>query len=88
MHISDASTASVPALQAVTPTKNPQPEWARVPEVTKLFGIKRTHLFQLIADGRIKSASLRRRGCIKGIRIINCHSVRALLESLAEEEVK
>jgi hypothetical protein len=86
--VSNHTIASVPAPQAITHNYNIQPEWARVPEVTKLFGIKRTHLFQLIADGRVKSASLRRRGCIKGIRIINCDSVRALLESLAEEEVK
>jgi hypothetical protein len=88
MHILDASTASVPALQAVTPTKSPQPEWARVPEVVRLFGIKRTVLFRLISERQIKSVNLCRRGCVKGVRIINCDSVRALLEKIATEEVK
>lgn len=86
--VTNHTTASVPALQAITNNNNPQPEWARVPEVIRLFGIKRTVLFRMIAEGQIKSVNLCRRGCVKGVRIINCDSVRALLEKIATEEVK
>jgi hypothetical protein len=76
-----------PMLEAVTHNDS-KPEWARIPEVVQRFGIKRTRLFELIADGQIKSVSLRRPGCVRGVRIINCDSVRSLLEALANREVK
>ena len=82
------TTKQVPPLEAVTLNNNNQPEWARIPEVIRLFGIKRTRLCQLVADGQIKSVSLRRKGNIRGVRIINCDSVRSLLETLASKEVK
>jgi hypothetical protein len=79
---------SVPVTGAETYHVNNQPEWARVPEITKIFGIKRTMLFRLLAEGSIKSVSIRRRGSIKGVRIIACDSVRAMLEEQAKKEVK
>jgi hypothetical protein len=81
----------VPPLEAGTINRNNQPhdaEWARVPDVIKRFGIKRTRLYELLAEGQVKSVSLRRRGCVKGIRIVSCDSVRSLLETLASGEVK
>lgn len=78
----------VPVTGAETHNINLQPEWARVPDITKMFGIKRTSLFRLLADGSIRSASIRRRGSTKGIRIIDCDSVRALLQNQAAKEVK
>jgi hypothetical protein len=65
-----------------------QPEWARVDDITKMFGIKRSRLYQLLQNGQIKSVALRQRNCTKGIRIINCDSVRLFLESLASKEAK
>ena len=79
---------TVPQLEAETHHTNNQPEWARIPEVIRVFGIKRTRLFALIAEGRIKSVSLRRRNCVRGVRLINCDSVRDLLETLAAKEAK
>ena len=74
----------VPLTEAGTQTHNKSnPEWARIPEVIRLFGIKRTRLFELIAEGKIKSVNLRKRGNSRGVRIISCDSVRALLSSAA-----
>jgi hypothetical protein len=46
-----------------------------------LFGIKRSLAYLLIADGAIKSVSLRRRGALKGKRLIDVASVRDFLNS-------
>lgn len=74
--------------EAETNNHNNQPEWARISEVTRIFGLKRSRLYQLLQSGQIKSVSLRQRGCIRGIRIINCDSVRLFLDSLANKEAK
>jgi len=79
---------TLPLTEACNLNENNKPEWGRIPDVIRLFGIKRTHLFQLIAEGKIKSVSLRKRGNARGIRIISCDSVRTMLETLASEEGK
>jgi hypothetical protein len=84
----EKASKSVPVTGAETSNVNNQPEWARIPEVTKLFGIKRTMLFRFLAEGSIRSVSLRRRGCTKGVRIIDCDSVREFLEQHAKKEMK
>ena len=79
---------TVPQPEAETYHANNQPEWARIPDIIRVFGIKRTRLFALLAEGQIKSVNLRRRNCVRGVRLINCDSVRALLETLANKEGK
>jgi hypothetical protein len=80
----------VPRSEAGTLNRNVNgyPEWARPSDITRLFGIKRSRLYQLIQQGQVKSVSLRQRNRTKGIRIINCDSVRLFLESLADKEAK
>ena len=46
-------------------------------EVKRLFGISRSSLYLLIAEGAIKSTSLRKRGAVRGIRLISFDSLAA-----------
>jgi hypothetical protein len=62
---------------------NLKPEWLRVPEAVRLFGISRSALYELIAEGKIKSTCLRKRGAIRGIRIISYDSLASFVEHTA-----
>lgn len=64
----------------------PRPEWLRIPSAVKIFGISRTKLYELIADRRIKSVSLRERGQVRGVRLLSYDSLAAYLEQLAETQ--
>jgi helix-turn-helix protein len=63
-----------------------RPEWLRVDDTVKLFGISRSKIYELIADRRIKSFCLRERGKIKGIRLISYDALREFLEKEAEAQ--
>ena len=64
-----------------TPLK---PEWVRPAQATQIFGIGRTKIYELIADGKIKSASIRPRGAVKGTRLISYDSLAAFIDSHIE----
>lgn len=65
-----------------TPTdKSLKPEWLRVNQVTHVFGIGRSKLYELLAEGVIKSASLRKRGQVSGTRLVSYDSCAAYIES-------
>jgi hypothetical protein len=57
------------------------PEFIDLPGLQSRFGIKRSLAYILIAEGAIKSVSLRRRGAVKGKRLIDVASVRDFLNS-------
>jgi hypothetical protein len=61
-----------------------KPEWIRPKDVPKFFGIGRTRIYELIAENKIKSVSMRKRGQRHGTRLISYDSVAAYLESLVE----
>lgn len=63
-----------------------KPEWLRIPEATKLFGISRSKLYELIAARHIRSISLRKRGQVKGTRLIDYDSLCAFLETACQNE--
>lgn len=63
-----------------------RPEWLRIPDATKLFGLSRSKLYELIADRRIKSFCLRERGKIKGIRLLSYDSLYHFLKNEAEAQ--
>lgn len=67
-------------------TTNLSPEWERIPDITRRFGLKRSKLYELIQFRLIKSVSLCRRGNIRGIRLVSTDSVRTYLESLSGKE--
>lgn len=59
-----------------------RPEWVRTPKpgaVCPWTGLGRSHLYALIAEGRIKSISLRRNGAARGVRLIHLQSVLDLI---------
>ena len=57
-----------------------QPEFVRVIDVQRLFGIRRGHLYQLIGAGAVKSVCLRRKpGAKTGVRLVHFQSVRDYL---------
>ena len=58
-----------------------KPEWLRIDDAVRLFGPCRSTLYELIGEGKIKSVSLRKRGAVKGIRLINYDSLAAFIES-------
>lgn len=60
-----------------------KPEWLRIAGAVTLYGIGRSSLYELIAEGKIKSVCLRQRGSARGIRLISADSLSAYLESLA-----
>jgi len=55
------------------------PEFMGHEEVTRTFGLKRTHLYQLKDKGVIKSVALRAKGALKGRRLFHVESIRAYL---------
>ncbi len=63
-----------------------RPEWLRIPEAIKRFGISRTKLYELISDGDIKSVSLRKRGQVRGTRLISYDSMCDYLNNLADQQ--
>ena len=58
-----------------------EPEFVRVPDVQRIFGLKRGIVYRLIAEGRIRTVSLCKRGHKTGVRLIAVASVRDLLAS-------
>jgi hypothetical protein len=73
-----------PATAAVSDCSQPLPEFGRADDVRRIFGLKRGHLYKLIADGKVRSVSLREPGCARGARLIHLASVRDFLLSHQE----
>ena len=65
-----------------------KPEWLRIPEAIRLFGIGRSTLYELLSGGQIKSASIRKRGNTRGIRLISVDSLMQYIEEQAEQTSK
>jgi len=72
-----------------------QPEFVDHKQAYVLFGLTRSHLYQLWGEGKIRSVSLRQPGKIKGRRLFDCASIREFLrgnyaasQPAAKEEVK
>jgi hypothetical protein len=60
-------------------------KWLRIPEAIRYSGLSRSFLYQLIADGRIKSACIRKKGSVRGVRILSAESIDAFMLKLQEE---
>ncbi len=61
-----------------------RPEWIRTKDVPRFFGLGRTQTYELIAAGKIKSVSMRKRGQKHGTRLISYDSLSSYLDSLAQ----
>ncbi len=64
---------------------NLKPEWIRVPQAVRLFGLSRSAIYEWIAAEKIKSTCLKKRGALRGIRIINYDSLAAVVEQAAND---
>jgi hypothetical protein len=58
------------------------PEFGRWRDVQRLFGIRRGTLYNLIAEGKVKSISMRRKGNKHGCRLFYLPGISAHLHSL------
>lgn len=63
-----------------------QPEFCRMGDLRKLFGITRSMGYLLMNEGRIRTVSLRRPGQKFSVRLVHLASVRAYLNGLLEKE--
>ena len=62
------------------------PEWTDHKGARVLFGLSRSHLYELAGEGKIRSACIRRRGALRGRRLFNCESIRAFLDAIVKQE--
>jgi hypothetical protein len=66
---------------------NLNPEFAGHAKIRELFDLSRTHLHRLSTAGKIRSVCLRERGKLRGRRLYDVESVRALLIANLDMEV-
>ena len=62
-----------------------RPEFINHHQATAIFGLSRSHLYQLVQSGKIKSVSLRERNKIKGKRLFIADSIREFLTANIQE---
>ena len=77
---------TVPLIGGATrPPQHLDPEFVDCKGLEAGWGIKRSLAYQLLADGKIRGVSLRRRNQIRGKRLFSVDSVRAFLREQMEE---
>jgi hypothetical protein len=81
---SDQTTA--PLSEAAARALHVSPEFVDCKGLEAGWGIKRSLAYQLLADGKIKGVSLRRRNQIRGKRLFVVDSVRAFLHAQMEAD--
>jgi hypothetical protein len=62
------------------------PEFCRMGDLRKLFGITRSMGYLLMNEGKIRTVSLRRPGQKFSVRLVHLASVRAYLNGLLEKQ--
>lgn len=60
------------------------PEFISSHQVKTLFGLSKTHAYNLRAEGKIRSVCLRKRGAVRGRRLWDVESIRAYLRANIE----
>jgi hypothetical protein len=65
---------------------NVMPEFGRVADVIRHFGLKRGTLYNLYRDGKIRGVLLRVRGRKSGVRLFDLASVREFIRSHLDAE--
>ena len=65
-----------------------KPEFLKIKEAAKVFSIGKNSLYELIRAGKIKSVLLRKRGNIRGTRLLSYDSLLNYLNSLSDEAGK
>jgi hypothetical protein len=62
-----------------------QPEFVDHKGVRALYGLSRSSAYNLAAEGKIRTVSLRRPGTIRGRRLFDCASIRKFLNAHVQE---
>jgi hypothetical protein len=62
-------------------TSQTLPEFGRVNDVQRIFGVRRGILYRWIGEGKVKSVCIREPGNIQGVRLIHLASVRDYINS-------
>ncbi|HEY3902067.1 MAG TPA: hypothetical protein VGM54_25870 [Chthoniobacter sp.] len=62
-----------------------RPEWLRIPEAVRLFGLGRSALYELLAEGKVESMAFRKPGATRGVRLIRYDSLAQYVERAAQE---
>ncbi|MBC7979230.1 MAG: hypothetical protein H7Y36_01550 [Armatimonadetes bacterium] len=65
-------------------------EWARIPAACEIASVSRSTLYANfdISGGAIKTASIRKRGATRGIRMVNIPSMIAFIGSFSEDSTE
>ncbi len=61
------------------------PEWGRIRDVERQFGIRRGTCYSLIRSKKIRSCLLRVQGNVSGLRLIHLQSVRDFIAAQLKE---
>lgn len=61
------------------------PRFIRTSDIQGLYGLKRSFVYQLIKDGRLKSISLKGRAGIRGIRLFRPEDVEKTILDISKE---
>jgi hypothetical protein len=73
---------------AVGDSRENLPEFGRIADVTRLFGLRRGTLYTLINRGAVKSVLLRIAGKRSGVRLVHLDSVRQYIHAAMAKEGK
>ena len=82
--LTDKTTASLS--EAAARASHIDPEFVDCQGLQAGWGIKRSLAYQLLAEGKIKGVSLRRRGQCRGKRLFSVDSIRAFLRERMEAD--
>ena len=61
------------------------PRWLRIPSAVKYSGLSRSRLYEFLAQGRIRSISVKSHNdALRGVRLVDRVSIDLFMESLHE----
>jgi hypothetical protein len=86
METGEHPAPTVPLSEAAARASHVDPEFVDCTGLESGWGIKRSLAYQLLADGKIRGVSLRRRGRSRGKRLFSVDSIRAFLREQMEAE--
>jgi hypothetical protein len=58
--------------------------WMRIRECVRIYGLSRSYLYELMQNGEIRSASIRRKGAQKGVRLLSVDSIESFIRNCSE----
>ena len=86
-HVPDDGKKVVPPSDTAASASQISPAFTRFPRPGQrepFSGLCRSQLFALIKSGLVKSHSLKMPGATRGVRLIDCASLRAAIESFGD----